>query len=100
MGTLVGGVVGGAIGALLASGRLQAPEDETLLNSSQETVAGKSKRRPLKPVNSQRDIETARRNLEGKIAQLNDAIDGVRQQLGGINGGVAEHSTNPPASKE
>ena len=32
-------------------------------------------------------MEVARRGLEDKIAQLNDAIDDVRQQLGTVNGG-------------
>jgi hypothetical protein len=31
-------------------------------------------------------MEVARRGLEDKIAQLNDAIDDVRQQLGTVNG--------------
>jgi hypothetical protein len=36
-------------------------------------------------------MESARLGLEAKIAQLNEAIDEVRQQLGGING----HSDRP-----
>jgi hypothetical protein len=41
----------------------------------------------LKPHNGQPvDIEAARRGLEDKIAQLNEAIDDVRQKLGGVNG--------------
>jgi prefoldin subunit 5 len=32
------------------------------------------------------EMETARRSLEDKIAQLNATIDEVRQQLGNVNG--------------
>jgi hypothetical protein len=38
-------------------------------------------------------MEVARRSLEDKIAQLNDAIDDVRQQLGGVNGATEARST-------
>ena len=41
-------------------------------------------------------IEAARLGLEAKIAQLNEAIDDVRQELGGING-HAEHSWESPS---
>jgi prefoldin subunit 5 len=37
-------------------------------------------------LNSEESIEAARRSLEDKIAQLNTAIDDVRQQLGKVNG--------------
>jgi gas vesicle protein len=89
LGAIVGGVVGGALGALFASGRLNelVASEETLLESNQEDAkAGKAKRRSLKSANGQGDIEAARRGLEDKIAQLNDAIDDVRQKLGGVNG--------------
>jgi len=87
LGTLVGGALGGVVGALAAS-RIQS--------------GGKTKPSPLpKPEgelafgefdNTDEDsIEAARLGLETKIAQLNEAIDDVRQQLGGING----HSERP-----
>lgn len=81
LGTVVGGALGGIVGALAAS-RIQA--------------GGKAK--PSLPKTSgnlafgefddpdEDSIEAARLGLEEKIAQLNDAIDDVRQQLGGING--------------
>ncbi|WP_017300297.1 hypothetical protein [Nodosilinea nodulosa] len=87
LGTLVGGALGGVVGALAAS-RIQS---------------GGSKPKPSLPktdgnlafgefADSDEDsIEAARLGLEAKIAQLNDAIDDVRQQLGGING----HSEHP-----
>lgn len=79
-GALFGGLVGGVIGALAAN-RLKAIEDEP------ESPA-------LKRDNGSRDrfgeateesMEIARRRLEDKIAQLNEAIDDVRQQMGGMS---------------
>ena len=40
-------------------------------------------------------MEMARRGLEVKIAQLNSAIDDVREQLGGINGHPSSVSQDP-----
>lgn len=78
-GALFGGVVGGILGTLLASNRGQ----EAL--PSDENLSGKNKKRALNPPTEQ-SIEAARRGLEDKIAQLNDAIDDVREQLGNVNG--------------
>ena len=77
-GALFGGIVGGILGTLLASNRSQEalPSEEAL---------NKNKKRALKPPTEQ-SIEAARRGLEDKIAQLNDAIDDVREQLGNVNG--------------
>lgn len=91
LGSIVGGIVGGALGALVASGKLSelmASDEEAALNSEQaENKPNKLRKRALKPQNGQQvDIEAARRGLEDKIAQLNDAIDDVRQKLGGVNG--------------
>lgn len=87
-GAIVGGIAGGLIGALLASGRLKnapAVEELPLASDSPEVKAGRTRRQALR-ASDRTDIEAARRSLEDKIAQLNDAIDDVRQQLGGING--------------
>jgi len=93
LGTLVGGVVGGVLGAVTAS-RLTAEETPENLPEGKPRPLAAPKGKPV-------DMEAARRKLEGKIAQLNDAIDDVRQQLGGINGG---HATTvdkaPPANRE
>ncbi|WP_421655606.1 hypothetical protein [Leptothermofonsia sp. ETS-13] len=104
LGTLVGGIVGGVLGALVASGKLKelvSSEEAPLLNSDQpDDKGGKAKKRSLKPQDAQQvDIEAARRSLEDKIAQLNDAIDDVRQKLGGVNG-TSSKSSEPSASKE
>lgn len=74
LGSLVGGALGGVVGALAAS-RMQSADrrsfDLALDDLNEATEA---------------DMEAARLGLEAKIAQLNDAIDEVRQQVGHING--------------
>ncbi|HEY9698850.1 MAG TPA: hypothetical protein V6D10_16415 [Trichocoleus sp.] len=94
LGTVVGGMVGGIVGALAASRLTQAelPESEANFSKLENKPEGKViKRRQLKAPTEQ-TIETARRGLEDKIAQLNDAIDDVRQQLGAVNGTAKERS--------
>ena len=71
-GTIVGGIVGGIIGAVVAS-RLDNNEEE------QESSLFQSDKR--EKLDSEESIERARNRLEDKIAQLNHAIDDVRQQL-------------------
>ena len=85
-GALFGGIVGGILGTLLTSNRLQEslPADETL---------NKGKKRNLKPPTEQ-SIEMARRGLEDKIAQLNEAIDDVREQLSTVNGRAEENEVS------
>lgn len=90
-GAVFGGIVGGVLGALLTSARYKsvlsgddaAPADNPALKRPNET-----------------NIETARRGLENKIAQLNEAIDDVRQQLGHVNGNVEEKSSDRSLSRE
>jgi uncharacterized protein (DUF2342 family) len=77
LGTVVGGLVGGIMGTVIVSRMSQEEEDAARLEAR--------KKRKLKPPTEQ-TIEVARRGLEDKIAQLNDAIDDVRQQLGAVNG--------------
>lgn len=113
LGTFVGGVVGGVLGALIASGKLSelVSSDEQSLNADpMEGRAGDNKLKKrsrstassslLKPQNGQPvDIEAARRGLEDKIAQLNEAIDDVRQKLGGVNG-TSGKGNEPSTLKE
>lgn len=90
LGTVVGGLVGGVIGALVAAQRDNTNEDveQPLLNSNRkDPKAIKGRRRQLK---AEESIEAARRSLEDKIAQLNTAIDDVRQQLGTVNGNALD----------
>lgn len=87
-GAVVGGLVGGLIGALVAGqgGNSNDEAEQSLLNSSpREAKAVRGSKRTLK---AEESIEIARRSLEDKIAQLNLAIDDVRQQLGTVNGNV------------
>ncbi len=87
VGTVVGGVLGGVLGALAAS-RMQASANrsESRLTANSESLGfGEFDE------TTEESMEVARLGLEAKIAQLNDAIDDVRQQLGGINGHT-EHS--------
>lgn len=81
-GALLGGVVGGVIGALAASrlsssggresSRLRFRDEEDFIDAADDLT--------------EESMEQARRGLEDKIAQLNEAIDDVRQQMGGTNG--------------
>jgi len=74
LGALIGGAVGGIVGALAASRRspLNPPEELEGQEPTEESIEG------------------ARRSLETKIAQLNLAIDDVREQLGSVNGSSPE----------
>ena len=75
LGTVVGGVVGGLLGTVLANrSERQAlkPEESRLQNSREISFS------------NEESIELARHGLEDKIAQLNLAIDDVRQQLGTV----------------
>lgn len=85
-GVVVGGLVGGLVGAIAAGQRDSDTDeaDQPLLNTNlPETKLSKRRKRQMK---SEESIEAARRSLEDKIAQLNMAIDDVRQQLGAVNG--------------
>ncbi|HEY9627439.1 MAG TPA: hypothetical protein V6C84_09070 [Coleofasciculaceae cyanobacterium] len=82
LGAIVGGVVGGVVGVLATSRLTQADNSEA---ESFKIDPKTGKKRPLK-ASSDQGIEVARRGLEDRIAQLNDAIDDVRQQLGTVNG--------------
>ena len=86
IGTLVGGALGGIVGALAAS-RIKSGSKA---KSSLPKVEGELAFGEFDDTDED-SIEAARLGLEAKIAQLNDAIDDVRQQLGGING----HSDRP-----
>ena len=81
-GALFGGLVGGVVGALATTARLKPAEEDTA------NRALRSRRESFESSDdvAEENMELARRRLEDKIAQLNDAIDDVRQQLGGLNG--------------
>ena len=76
-GSIIGGVVGGVLGTVLAtrSERETSEQDrETLSRQEQGEIS----------FGSEESIELARHGLEDKIAQLNLAIDDVKQQLGSV----------------
>ncbi len=85
LGAIVGGAIGGVLGALLTAQRLGEEAEETTLKPELSEKKAKRKRRSLS-ASADQNIELARRSLEDKIAQLNDAIDDARQQLGSVNG--------------
>ena len=87
LGAIVGGIVGGVIGAVVTSQRFAEEPEET--KPELQDPRAKSKRRMRGA--SEQNIELARRGLEDKIAQLNDAIDEARQQLGRVNGRAIEN---------
>ena len=70
-GAIFGGVIGGVVGAIVANRTtLKKPTNPNKLETSD-----------LLKLGTEEEMEIARRNLENKIAQLNCAIDDVRQQL-------------------
>jgi hypothetical protein len=97
LGTILGGIVGGAIGAIvgakLAEDNHKPPENGT----RPEPRPRKLKKRQFA---EQAGMETARRSLESKIAQLNEAIDDVRQQLSHVNGTPVEETESVSAVVE
>jgi len=81
-GLITGAAVGGSLGALLGiliGTRISDDADvaENLLNT-EDTEKQKS-------IKQSETVQEARQSLENKIAQLNQAIDEVRQQIGGVN---------------
>ena len=85
LGALFGGVVGGVAGAIAASRVKSQPE-----SSDDEWLEGDE---PIQ-FNTEENIELARRRLENKIAQLNGAIDDVRQQMSVIHTSNGQDSSN------
>lgn len=100
LGTVVGGIVGGIVGVLVTSRLSQsATSDEENSISKLDSAEKKgSKKRQLR-ASTEQNMETARRGLEDKIAQLNEAIDDVRQQLGTVNGTNVEGGEQAAARK-
>jgi hypothetical protein len=81
LGTLVGGVVGGIVGATIASQRANNRLDDAPESGSLESERGE--RRPFKAsrMRSIDRMEVARRSLDDKIGDLNNAIDAVRASI-------------------
>lgn len=103
-GAIFGGVVGGVVGALIASrqdNQLPPDEEPKLSSGGKDTKPAKTtaKRRQFQPSEAE-SIEMARRSLEDKIAQLNETIDEVRQQIGNVNGNSTPTSSDQSFSRE
>lgn len=77
LGALVGGIAGGVVGAVLASRQNSQGRPSSLQSDREKNLEGRT------------SMEMARHTLEDKIAQLNLAIDDVRQQLGSVKPGEA-----------
>jgi TolA-binding protein len=101
IGAFVGGVIGGILGATLASRRASNQPAAELLRSSNlgDKRQQKDRKRPIQGA-SQPDIELARRGLEDKIAQLNDAIDEARQRLGSASVSQVGRNQQPPTVED
>ncbi len=78
LGTLVGGVIGGIVGVTISERRANRLEDE-----DRRRMSGDGDKRPLKSSRSRRldRMEMARRSLDDKINDLNNAIDSVRSSI-------------------
>jgi Na+/glutamate symporter len=72
LGTIFGGIVGGVAGAIAVSKiKENAADRQSPWAEDEEALS----------FDTEEGMEVARRNLENKIAQLNGAIDDVRQQM-------------------
>jgi hypothetical protein len=92
LGTIVGSVVGGIVGASIANNRSNRLEDE--LDS---ILPEGGEKRPLKSSRRARTadrMEIARRSLDDKISDLNNAIDAVRSSVGQPSSGL-DSAINP-----
>ncbi|MEB3163351.1 MAG: hypothetical protein VKK80_09010 [Prochlorothrix sp.] len=90
LGAIFGGVLGGVLGVTLANryGREWAEaelEDEILEDGADLGNLPSSRRRIFRDrgqgLGTEADADLARQGLEDKIAQLNEGIDNLRQQL-------------------
>ncbi|MEM8718876.1 MAG: hypothetical protein AAGE84_06150 [Cyanobacteria bacterium P01_G01_bin.39] len=81
LGSIVGGIVGGVLGTILTTRneRQVIHQDNSRLKNNNKIS-----------LNNDESIELARHGLEDKIAQLNLAIDEVRQQLGSVEANPSE----------
>jgi predicted RNase H-like nuclease (RuvC/YqgF family) len=85
-GAIFGSVVGGIVGALVTRRDAEFLEEEQQqLNARPMEAKKASQNRRQMGSSDVEGMETARRSLEDKIAQLNATIDEVREQLGNVN---------------
>ncbi len=93
LGTLVGGIIGGVVGATIATQKANRIEDD---ENSGMLTGERGAKRPLKPnrMRSMDRMEVARRSLDDKISDLNNAIDAVRSSIGQTPGDVVDGLVN------
>jgi gas vesicle protein len=102
-GAVFGGVVGGILGAVIASRQSEEliEDGKELINGSGESRKVPSKRRQMiSPDGDNLEMESARRSLEDKIAQLNATIDEVRKHLGNVNGSPPQSTGDRSLNKD
>jgi hypothetical protein len=93
-GAAVGCLVGAVLGVVLSR------------RAAEAFLADPSEVKSIKPIKGKglqledERIEVARLSLEDKIAQLNQAIDDVRLQLGDANDNVQVHSSQSSITEE
>jgi Na+/glutamate symporter len=86
LGTLFGGVVGGIAGAIAVSKvKGNAIDHQSQWAEDEEPLS----------FDTEEGMEMARRSLENKIAQLNGAIDDVRQQMTVLHSHNGQDPLNP-----
>ena len=91
LGTLVGGVVGGIVGATIANQRANQFDADS---ENSRLLGERGEKRPFKSSRSRTldRMEMARRSLDDKINDLNNAIDSVRSTIG--------HPTEDPLERQ
>lgn len=92
-GAAVGGLVGAVLGAVLSRRAAEA------LLSDPSDAKRKMRQRKASQLEAE-GMEVARLSLEDKIAQLNQAIDDVRLQLGDVNGNAPAHNSEGSIAKD
>lgn len=96
LGTVVGGLVGGVLGSLLGSRLSAESPDEENANLPES----KPKKKKKASLTGDEGMEVARRSLEDKIAQMNEAIDDLRYQLSSVNGSARDDQSDRTIAEE
>ncbi len=91
-GAIFGGIVGGIVGAAIVSTRYK--------ELTPDATATPKRKKQMSKAATGHNIEEARQGLEDKIAQLNNAIDDVRQQLSDVNGNLHEEEPKRSFAKD
>ena len=93
-GAAVGGLVGGLLGILLG---VKISNDD---DSIEENLLDNQVTEGEKATAEKIGIEEASQSLKSKIAQLNQAIDDVRLQIGSVNGNLEKIEQAPSQESE